>query len=44
MLYDANVATKFADEMLKKGIYVIGFSFPVRIDLGFVWCRDHRPS
>lgn len=30
MLYDANVATKFADEMLKEGIYVIGFSYPVR--------------
>ena len=30
MLYDANVATKFADEMLNEGIYVIGFSYPVR--------------
>jgi glycine C-acetyltransferase len=29
MLYDAKVATQFADEMLKKGVYVVGFSFPV---------------
>jgi len=29
MLYDARLATTFADEMLKNGIYVIGFSFPV---------------
>jgi glycine C-acetyltransferase len=29
MLYDAALATKFADEMLKEGIYVIGFSYPV---------------
>ncbi len=29
MLYDAALASKFADEMLKEGIYVIGFSFPV---------------
>ncbi len=29
MLYDAALATNFADEMLKEGIYVIGFSFPV---------------
>ncbi len=29
MLYDASLASKFADEMLKEGIYVIGFSFPV---------------
>jgi glycine C-acetyltransferase len=29
MLYDARLATKFADEMLGEGIYVIGFSFPV---------------
>jgi len=29
MLYDAALATKFADAMLGKGIYVIGFSFPV---------------
>ncbi len=29
MLYDAALANNFADEMLKEGIYVIGFSFPV---------------
>ena len=29
MLEDARLATEFADEMLQKGIYVIGFSFPV---------------
>lgn len=29
MLGDARLATEFADEMLKEGIYVIGFSFPV---------------
>jgi len=29
MLGDARLATTFADEMLKRGIYVIGFSYPV---------------
>ena len=29
MLYDAKLATAFADAMLEEGIYVIGFSFPV---------------
>ncbi len=29
MLGDATVATKMADELLQRGIYVIGFSFPV---------------
>jgi len=29
MLGDAALATKMADKLLKKGIYVIGFSFPV---------------
>jgi len=29
MLGDAKLAAKFADEMLKKGIFVIGFSYPV---------------
>ena len=29
MLYDARLASHFADEMLGEGIYVIGFSFPV---------------
>ncbi len=29
MLGDASLAGRFADEMLKEGIYVIGFSYPV---------------
>ncbi|MBI1301950.1 MAG: glycine C-acetyltransferase [Alphaproteobacteria bacterium] len=29
MIYDAALAAKFAEEMLKRGIYVISFSFPV---------------
>lgn len=29
MLGDAKLASSFADKMLKRGIYVIGFSFPV---------------
>jgi glycine C-acetyltransferase len=29
MLYDAALAGRFADAMLKRGIYVVGFSFPV---------------
>jgi 7-keto-8-aminopelargonate synthetase-like enzyme len=29
MLGDARLASQFADEMLKRGIYVIGFSYPV---------------
>jgi glycine C-acetyltransferase len=29
MLYDAKLAQKMASELLKKGIYVIGFFFPV---------------
>ena len=29
MLYDANLAQNMAAEMLKEGIYVIGFYFPV---------------
>ena len=29
MLYDSTIAKKMADELLKKGIYVIGFYFPV---------------
>lgn len=29
MLGDARLASVFADEMLKRGIYVIGFSYPV---------------
>lgn len=29
MLYDAKVAGVFADEMLKRGVYVVAFSYPV---------------
>lgn len=29
MLYDASLAQKFADKLLEKGIYVIGFFYPV---------------
>ena len=29
MLGDATLATKVADEMLKQGVYVVGFSYPV---------------
>lgn len=29
MLYDARIASQFADDMLTRGIYVIGFSYPV---------------
>ena len=29
MLGDAALATKFADAMLRQGVYVIGFSYPV---------------
>jgi glycine C-acetyltransferase len=29
MLGDAALAAKFADEMLQRGVYVIGFSYPV---------------
>lgn len=29
MLYDAKVAAEFAERMLDKGVYVVGFSYPV---------------
>jgi glycine C-acetyltransferase len=29
MLGDAALATKFADAMLARGVYVVGFSYPV---------------
>jgi glycine C-acetyltransferase len=49
MLYDAKLATEFADEMLAEGIYVIGFSFPVvpkgqariRVQVSAAHTRDH---
>ena len=36
MLYDAGLASSFADELLQRGIYVIGFSFPV-VPKGFIF-------
>lgn len=49
MLYDAALATKFADKLLNEGIYVIGFSFPVvpknqariRVQLSAAHTREH---
>ena len=29
MIYDAELASRFADKLLERGIYVIGFSYPV---------------
>ena len=29
MLYEASLAQKFAEKLLEKGIYVIGFFYPV---------------
>lgn len=29
MLGDARLASEFADKMLQRGIYVVGFSYPV---------------
>lgn len=29
MIYDAALASQFADAMLKRGVYVVGFSYPV---------------
>jgi glycine C-acetyltransferase len=29
MLYDAKLAQQFADQLLEKGIYAIGFFYPV---------------
>ncbi len=49
MLYDAALATKFADKLLNEGIYVIGFSFPVvpknqariRVQLSAAHTQEH---
>jgi glycine C-acetyltransferase len=49
MIYDAPLAVKFADELLKEGIYVIGFVFPVvpkgkariRVQLSAAHTKDH---
>ncbi|WP_396156018.1 glycine C-acetyltransferase [Flavobacterium sp.] len=49
MLYDAKLAQVMADELLKKGIYVIGFFFPVvprdkariRVQLSAAHTKEH---
>ncbi len=49
MLYDAPLAQKFADKLLERGIYVIGFFFPVvprdqariRVQLSAAHTREH---
>ncbi|RKS15559.1 glycine C-acetyltransferase [Flavobacterium sp. 120] len=49
MLYDAKLSQKMADELLKKGIYVIGFFFPVvpkdkariRVQLSAAHTKEH---
>ncbi|VDK64651.1 unnamed protein product [Anisakis simplex] len=49
MLGDARLAATFADEMLKEGIYVIGFSYPVvpkgaariRVQISAAHTREH---
>lgn len=49
MLYDAKLAQTMADELLKKGIYVIGFFFPVvpkekariRVQLSAAHTKEH---
>ncbi|HET9487350.1 MAG TPA: glycine C-acetyltransferase [Chryseosolibacter sp.] len=49
MLYDAPLAQKFADRLLEKGIYVIGFFYPVvakgqariRVQISAAHERDH---
>ncbi len=49
MLYDAKLATDFANELLKEGIYVIGFSYPVvpkgqariRVQISAAHSREH---
>jgi glycine C-acetyltransferase len=49
MLYDAKTSQEFADELLNKGIYVIGFYYPVvpkgqariRVQLSAVHDREH---
>jgi len=49
MLYDAKLSQVMADELLKKGIYVIGFFFPVvpkgkariRVQLSAAHTKEH---
>jgi len=52
MLYDASTAKKMAKEMLKEGIYVVGFTFPVvpknqariRIQISAAMEKEHLDS
>lgn len=52
MLYDESIAKKMAKEMLKKGIYVVGFTYPVvpknqsriRIQISAAMERNHLVS
>jgi glycine C-acetyltransferase len=49
MLYDAKLSQTMANELLKQGIYVIGFFFPVvpkekariRVQLSAAHTKDH---
>lgn len=49
MLYDAKLATDFANDLLDEGIYVIGFLFPVvpkgqariRVQISAVHEKEH---
>ena len=49
MLYDAKLSQTMANELLKKGIYVIGFFFPVvpkdkariRVQLSAAHTKEH---
>ena len=49
MVYDAKLSQVMADELLKKGIYVIGFFFPVvpkdkariRVQLSAAHSKEH---
>jgi len=49
MLYDAKLAQKMSEELLQKGIYVIGFFFPVvpkdkariRVQLSAAHTKEH---
>ena len=52
MLYDAQLSQKMASELLKVGIYVIGFYFPVvpkdqarmRVQLSAIHTRENLDS
>ncbi len=52
MLYEARLASDIADDMLREGIYVIGFSFPVvprgeariRVQVSAAHTREHLDS